>query len=123
MPALSRKLLIAFGALGLAASAAAAWVPYHLLVNPDYTSFCDIRVLVSAPLAMAIALLFLAGAGSAIAYFPRLQAGSATQAQAPKLTQDQRSEFERWWDLQPKVEVPYPRDGAKVLVVKFNDYQ
>ena len=240
MPAFSRKLLLAFGALGLAASAAATWVHYHLLVNPDYTSFCDInatvtckqaylsrygsvggvpvavggvvfftlmlllvwagrkgsrvadsapayvfalsthglavvlylgyasffilkevcpicvttyvavigvfivsggastlpmsrlpgrllrdiRVLVATPLALAIALLLLAGAGSAIAYFPRLQAGgAATQAQAPTLTQDQRSEFERWWDVQPKVEVPYPRDGAKVLVVKFNDYQ
>jgi uncharacterized membrane protein/protein-disulfide isomerase len=239
MTALSRKLLIAFGVLGLAASAAAAWVHYHLLVSPDYTSFCDInatvsckqaylsrygsvggvpvavgglvfftlvlllawagrkgsriadsapayifalstlglavvlylgyasffilkevcplcvttyvavigvfivsggasavpmsrlpgralrdiRVLVSTPLAVAIALLFLAGAGSAVAYFPRVQAGSATPAQAPPLTQDQRSEFERWWDMQPKVEVPYPRDGAKVLVVKFNDYQ
>ena len=243
MTALSRKLLLGFSALGLAASAAATWVHYHLLVNPDYVSFCDvnatvsckqaylsrygsvggvpvavggivfftlvllltwagrkgsriadsapayifalstlglavvlylgyasffilkevcplcvstyiavigvfivsggastvpasrlpgralrdIRVLVSTPLAVAIALLFVAGAGSAIAYFPRLQAGSATQpqaqAQAPPLTQDQRSEFERWWDMQPKVDVPYARDGAKVLVVKFNDYQ
>ena len=238
MPVFSRKLLLAFGALGLAASAAATWVHYHLLVNPDYTSFCDIsatvsckqaylsrygsvggvpvavgglvfftlvlllawagrkgsrvadsapayifalstlalavvlylgyasffilkevcplcvttyvaviglfivsggasavpmfrlpgralrdiRVLGATPLALAIALLFLAGAGSAIAYFPRLQAsGPATQA--PPLTQDQRSEFERWWDMQPKVDVPYARDGAKVLVVKFNDYQ
>ena len=42
MPAFSRKLLLGFGALGLAASAAATWVHYHLLVNPDYTSFCDI---------------------------------------------------------------------------------
>src|SRR5438552_747050 len=47
MPAFSRKLLLAFGALGLAASAAATWVHYHLLVNPDYTSFCDINTTVS----------------------------------------------------------------------------
>src|SRR5258707_15873440 len=47
MPAFSRKLLLAFGALGLAASAAATWVHYHLLVNPDYTSFCDINATVS----------------------------------------------------------------------------
>ena len=240
MPAFSRKLLLAIAALGLAASVAATWVHYHLLVNPDYTSFCDInatvsckqaylsrygsvggvpvavgglvfftlvlllawaghkgnrmadsapayifalstlglavvlylgyasfvilkevcplcvttyvavigvfvvsggastipmsrlpgralrdiRVLVATPLALAIALLFLAGAGSALAYFPRLQPGGAARpAQGPPLTQDQRSEFERWWDLQPKVDVPYPKDGAKVLVVKFNDYQ
>jgi protein-disulfide isomerase len=25
--------------------------------------------------------------------------------------------------MQEKVDVPYPSDGAKVLVVKFNDYQ
>src|SRR6187431_1116826 len=47
MTALSRKLLIAFGVLGLAASAAATWVHYHLLVNPGYSSFCDINATVS----------------------------------------------------------------------------
>src|SRR6266536_2483398 len=47
MPALSRKLLLAFSALGLAASAAATWLHYHLLVNPGYTSFCDINATVS----------------------------------------------------------------------------
>src|SRR5260221_2208281 len=43
MSALARKLLVAFGLLGLAASAAATWVHYNLLVNPDYSSFCDIN--------------------------------------------------------------------------------
>src|SRR5258708_13279926 len=47
MSALARKLVVAFGALGLAASAAATWVHYHLLVNPDYSSFCDINATVS----------------------------------------------------------------------------
>src|SRR6185295_4814998 len=47
MSALARKLLAAFGALGLAASAAATWVHYQLLVNPDYSSFCDISATVS----------------------------------------------------------------------------
>jgi uncharacterized membrane protein/protein-disulfide isomerase len=239
MSALARKWLASFGLLGLAASAAATWVHYNLLVNPDYSSFCDInatvsckaaylsrygsiggvpvavggvvffmwvlallwgaggksriqdsapayifagstlalavalylayasffilkevcplcvttyvavigvfvisggassvpmsrlprramrdiRVLVASPLAMVIALLFLGGAGSAIAFFPHPQQGAAAAPPAPVLTQDQRSEFERWWDMQDKVEVPYAKDGAKVLVVKFNDYQ
>ena len=47
MTALTRKLLTGFSLLGLAASAAATWVHYHLLVNPDYTSFCDINATVS----------------------------------------------------------------------------
>jgi uncharacterized membrane protein/protein-disulfide isomerase len=240
MSSLARKLLAAFGALGLAASAAATWVHYHLLVSPDYSSFCDInatvtckqaylsrygsvagvpvavggivfftlvlllvwagrrgsqaydsapayifglstvalavvlylgyasffvlkevcplcvttyvaviglfviaggansvsmsslparalrdlRVLVTRPVALAVAILFAGGATSGVAYFPHAaQGGPVAQAPVPALTQDQQSEFARWWDLQEKVDVPYPSDGAKVLVVKFNDYQ
>src|SRR6476661_3440453 len=47
MSSLARKLLTAFALLGLGASAAATWVHYHLIVNPDYTSFCDISATVS----------------------------------------------------------------------------
>jgi protein-disulfide isomerase len=84
----------------------------------------DVRVLVTRPVALLIAMLFLGGAGSAIAFFPHpQQAASAPQAPVPALTADKRAEFARWWDAQDKVDVPYPNDGAKVLVVKFNDYQ
>jgi len=250
MSPLARKLLTAFGLVGLAASAAATWVHYQLLVNPDYSSFCDINatvsckqaylsrfgsvagvpvalggviffalalllvwagrsrsrafdsapaylfawstiglavvlylgyasffilgevcplcvatyvaviglfivsgganglpmsrlparamrdlgVVVSTPLALLIVLLFFAGAVGAVASFPHPQSaaamapaaarsGSGQAAPVQALTQDQRSEFERWWDLQPRVPLPYANDGAKVLVVKFNDYQ
>src|SRR5260221_12912474 len=47
MSALARKLLIAFAVLGLAASSAATYVHYHLVKNPDYSSFCDINATVS----------------------------------------------------------------------------
>lgn len=240
MTALARKLLAAFGVLGLAASAGATWVHYQLLANPDYSSFCDItatvsckqaylsrygsvagvpvavgglifftlvlllvwagrrgrpaadsapayifalstiglavvlylgyasffilkevcplclatyvavigvfmisgganilpmsrlpgraardmRVLVGRPLALLVALLFIGGAAVAIVFFPGPhQATAAAQVQAQALTGDQRSEFERWWELQDKVALPYSNDGAKVLVVKFSDYQ
>ena len=257
MSPLARKLLTAFGLLGLAASVAATWVHYQLLVNPDYASFCDINatvsckqaylsrfgsvagvpvalggviffalalllvwagrprsraadsaaaylfawstiglavvlylgyasffilkevcplcvttyvaviglfiisgganslpmsrlprramrdlgVLVSTPLALLIVVLFVAAAARAIVFFPHPQAAPASaptprpgSGQAPRpgsgqatpvaaLTQDQRSEFERWWDMQERVALPYSNDGAKVLVVKFNDYQ
>jgi uncharacterized membrane protein len=237
MSALARKLLVAFGVLGLVASGAATWVHYHLIVSPDYASFCDINAtvsckqaylsrygsvagvpvavgglvffalvlllawgsrgrsriadsapayifslstlalavvlylayasffvlkdvcplcvatfvavagvfiisggassvplsslpkrvvrdlgaLVAAPVALVIALLFVAGAASAVAFFPSPQVRPAVEMEP--LAQDQRTELERWWDLQPKVEMPYSNDGAKVLLVKFNDYQ
>jgi uncharacterized membrane protein/protein-disulfide isomerase len=240
MSALARKLLVAFGLLGLAASAAATWVHAQLILNPDYSSFCDINatvsckqaylsrfgsvagvpvavggvifftlvlllvwagrpksrvadtvpgyifalstlglavvlylayasffilkevcplcvttyvavigvfvisggantvpmsrlpgramrdlgVLMTTPLAAGVAIVFLAAVGLAIARFPEAQpAAAAAAAPVAALTQNQQSEFERWWDVQTRETLPYSNDGAKVLVVKFNDYQ
>jgi uncharacterized membrane protein/protein-disulfide isomerase len=87
----------------------------------------DLRVFVGSPLAIAIALLFVAGAGSTFAFFPRegvtTGATVAATTAAPAPTQDQRSEFERWYVSQPRIPLIVPTDGAKVLVVKFNDFQ
>jgi uncharacterized membrane protein len=47
MSSLARKLLAAFALLGLGASSAATWVHYHLIKNPDYSSFCDINATIS----------------------------------------------------------------------------
>ena len=83
----------------------------------------DVRALTASPLALALLILFTAGAGSTLAVFPR-EALSATAASAPPApTQTQRSEFERWYASQPRVPLVVPADGAKVLVVKFNDYE
>lgn len=92
----------------------------------------DARVFISSPLALTLAVLFFAGAASTLAFFPRdgaaaaaSTAGGTTAAAttAPEPTQDQKSEFERWYAAQPRVPLIVPADGAKVLVVKFNDYQ
>jgi uncharacterized membrane protein/protein-disulfide isomerase len=84
----------------------------------------DARVLAGSPLAVAIAVLFFAGAGTTLAFFPRETASApnaVTPAAAP--TQDQQSEFERWYVAQPRVPLVLPAEGAKVLIVKFNDFQ
>ena len=47
MSATARKLLVVFALLGLGASAAATYVHYNLIQNPDYASFCDINATVS----------------------------------------------------------------------------
>jgi len=91
----------------------------------------DLRVFVASPLALIVAVLFFAGAASTLAFFPRDVASSAAASGEPAAaaatalvpTQDQRSEFERWYASQPRVPLIVPAEGAKVLVVKFNDFQ
>jgi uncharacterized membrane protein/protein-disulfide isomerase len=87
----------------------------------------DVRVFAGSPLAIVVAILFFAGAATALAWFPRegtvAPGEPASASVAPVPTQDQRSEFERWYASQPRVPLVVPPDGAKVLVVKFNDFQ
>ena len=44
-------------------------------------------------------------------------------APLPAVSAEERAKLAEWWNLQPKVEMPISADGAKVVVVKFNDYQ
>ena len=85
----------------------------------------DARLFFRSPIALTIAALFLVGAATTFAFFPREGAGGpeAAAAAAPALTQDQRSEFERWYLSQPRIPLIVPAEGAKVLIVKFNDFQ
>jgi uncharacterized membrane protein/protein-disulfide isomerase len=88
----------------------------------------DVRVFARSPLAIIVAILFLAGAASTLAWFPRevTAASGDVAAQAgslPAPTKDQTSEFERWFSSQPRVPLVVASDGAKVLIVKFNDFQ
>ena len=238
MSSLTRKLLVAFGLLGLAASSAATYVHYHLIRNPDYSSFCDINatvscktaylsrygsiggvpvavggvvfftwvllmvwasrgksrvgdtapgyifagstlalavvlylayasffilhaacplciatdigvigvfiisggassvpmsslprralrdigVLLTTPAAAIVALLFVAGAASGVTLFPH-DTDRPYVPPAPELTQQQQSEFERWWNMQPRVTLPFPTGAAKVEIVEFSDLQ
>jgi len=82
----------------------------------------DVRSLGSSPGALALVLLVLAGIGGAIASFPRESAAVTTESAFPPLTDEQRTDIAKWWAVQPRVELPIPNEGAKVLVVKFSDY-
>ena len=84
----------------------------------------DLRVLVGNPLAIGIAVLFFAGAATTLAFFPR--EGSVVEAAntpPPEVSQDQRAELERFMASAQRVPLVVPREGAKVLIVKFNDFQ
>lgn len=64
--------------------------------------------------AIVFALLASAAAGPAPA--------AAGQGQGP-FTPEQKSQFLQWYEAQPQVDVPVDAEGARVVVVKFNDYQ
>lgn len=85
----------------------------------------DLRALATSPAALVLALLFLAGAGTAIAYFPREALASTAQSAGPivPLTDQQRAELEQWWLVQPAVSIPIPDEGARVTIVGFSDFQ
>ncbi len=87
----------------------------------------DIRTLVSSPIALALAAVFAIGAVMVIPAFPKERgASSQSTAQAaplPPVSDEDRAKIAQWWEVQPKRELPISNDGAKVLIVKFNDYQ
>ena len=83
----------------------------------------DLRALVSSPVALVLALVYLAGAGSLLASFPDEAPAAQAAAALPPLTSQQRADLARWWDVQPRMDMPVPAAGAKVLIVGFSDFQ
>ena len=82
----------------------------------------DLRTLISQPTTMLVAILFLAGAASAIAFFPK--EGSAKAAEpTTQQSDDMDKAFADAWFKQNRMNLGVPADGAKVLIVKFIDWQ
>jgi len=83
----------------------------------------DMRVLVASPLALVIALLFVAGTAWGVNAFPSETIRPVSAAEQT-LSAEQQTELARWWDMQPKNEnFPIPSDGATVQIVEFADFQ
>jgi uncharacterized membrane protein/protein-disulfide isomerase len=89
----------------------------------------DLKALVTSPLGLLASGLFVAGAIALVVLFPRqvdattAAAAATTAAPAAPLDAAQESEFDKWYTSLPRVPLAVPTDGAKVLIVKFNDYQ
>jgi uncharacterized membrane protein/predicted DsbA family dithiol-disulfide isomerase len=90
----------------------------------------DLRSVATSPTPAVIALLFIIGSVTLVAFFPRPEeqpaAVSSNEVYTPPtetIDPDQLAEFNKWIDSQPRVNVPIPANGAQVLIVKFNDYQ
>ena len=87
----------------------------------------DLKVAVSSPVAATLAIVWLVASVSLVAFFPR-EAPVADVAAEPAvptetLGADEISQFTAWMDVQPREDLGIPANGAKVMVVKFNDYQ
>ena len=85
----------------------------------------DLRTLLANPAAIVVLVLFLGGAAATLALFPREGSAStvATQEAPAAQTASEQSEFERFLTTSPRVDLGVPAEGAKVLIVKFNDFQ
>ena len=88
----------------------------------------DIGTALTSPVAATIAIVWLVASVSLVAFFPREATVAEVLAQpaaAPTETlgADEISQFTAWMDVQPREDLGIPANGAKVVVVKFNDYQ
>jgi uncharacterized membrane protein/protein-disulfide isomerase len=84
--------------------------------------FSDLRSVISQPATMLVAILFLAGAASAIAFFPK-EGSTPPQQQATQTSADADKAFADAWFQQHRLDLGVPANGAKVLIVKFIDWQ
>jgi uncharacterized membrane protein len=78
------------------------------------------------PVAVLVVIVLVVGAVVSAATFPKGNAPAVTvpaTATLPFVSDAERAKLAEWWELQPKESLPIDAGGAKVLVVKFNDYQ
>ena len=99
-------------------SGAANKEPMHVLAG---RAVRDAGALATSPIALIVAILFAGGVASAVAFFPRPEERPVIAPQP--LTDEQKGDLERWWNVQPRLALPISNDGARVLLVKFSDYQ
>jgi uncharacterized membrane protein/protein-disulfide isomerase len=81
----------------------------------------DLGAAMKDPFAFVLSLILLGGTASLLLAFPAEGTRPAPQVEAPS-EQATRDFATAWWQ-QPRVDLGIPADGAKVIVVKFNDYQ
>jgi len=97
---------------GLSASGGLFEVPTRLVG--------DLRKTLAKPAMLVVAILYVVGATSLLAWFPKEMRQQAA-APAP-VSQDIESKFADIWAKQERINLGVPAEGAKVVIVKFNDW-
>jgi uncharacterized membrane protein/protein-disulfide isomerase len=84
----------------------------------------DLADLVRRPVQLFVSLLFVVVAISMAGCFPKEQAAASAKTSTPGASGGSAEEaFDAIWAQQPRVDLGIPADGAKVVIVKFNDWQ
>jgi uncharacterized membrane protein/protein-disulfide isomerase len=104
-----------------------AWLAPHVALGdlPGRASR-DLGAAVRNPVALLVAIVLAVGSVIAAKEFPKGNAPAVVAPTAATLafvSDAERAKLAQWWELQPKVDLPIDGGGAKVVVVKFNDYQ
>jgi uncharacterized membrane protein/protein-disulfide isomerase len=110
-------------AIGIFFVSAGAAGPLRALTSGLGTDLGSVR---KSPTALSLTMLWIAASLSLILLFPREQTVvEAAQESAPveTLTPEQLVELHAWIDRQPRKPEAMPTQDAKVLLMKFNDYQ
>src|SRR5262249_30074842 len=97
----------------------------------------DLRGILAQPIRLVVSVLFIAIAAYAIWRFPKdasaaqagggtgtpVAMGSSSASTAPDASDNPQKRVHDLWAGQPRVDLGVPADGAKVVIVKFNDWQ
>jgi protein-disulfide isomerase len=89
----------------------------------------DIRSALGSPVAATISIAWVVAALALVTMFPRAEVVAASApvdvvaAPTETLGAEEVAQFESWMAAQPRVDLAVPANGARVVVVKFNDYQ
>jgi uncharacterized membrane protein/protein-disulfide isomerase len=101
-----------FVTTGLSASGGLAELPTRL--------FHDLRRALAKPAILVVAILYVLGATSLLAWFPK---EARQQAPPPaSVSADLETRFGEIWAKQPRIDLGVPAEGATVVIVKFNDW-
>lgn len=97
----------------------------------------DVTGIFSRPMQATASLVYVVVMALLIAFFPSessatmtstaappaLDAPATPASSAPSAQGDPKTQFEAWWNAQPRIETGEGLQGAKVVVVKFSDFQ
>ena len=89
----------------------------------------DLKSLANNPVLLTVALVFVAGVAGVFAFFPhdtKPKTPAEAAAQANQEAPPPANEQQAWlaiWDQTPREQTGVSAEGAKVVIIKFNDFQ
>lgn len=83
----------------------------------------DLNGVVGRPAALVAAVVFLVASAGAVVLFPSEEEAARMAAEAPAQSAAELDSFADAWKQQPRVDLGIDPEGARVVVVKYNDFE